>query len=72
MISQELGSKYHNSYYSRLLEILQFCNPCLSINQDHLLKINIGNFGNTKLNHLQSLTFTGKLNTTFHPKNILT
>ena len=59
IISQELGSKYHNSYHSKLLEILQLSNRIdlqthIHLNSYHLLKINIENFGNTKLNHLQS------------------
>ena len=65
IISQELGSKSHNSYHSKLLEILKFCNPCLSRQPGRLtnlhiselissVKNNIENFGNTKLNYLQS------------------
>ena len=41
IISQELGSKSHNSYHSKLLEILKFCNPCLSRQPDKLTNLHI-------------------------------
>ena len=41
IISQELGSKSHNSYHSKLLEMLKFCNPCLSRQPDRLTNLHI-------------------------------
>ena len=41
IISQELGSRSHNSYHCKLLEILKFCNPCLSRQPDKLTNLHI-------------------------------
>ena len=82
IISQELRSKSHNSYPSKILEILKSCNPCLSRQPDKLTNLHISElissvknkyreFWKHKIESSSKLDFYRKVNHNFSSEKYL-